>query len=80
MSPHFLKNVFFKRTTNMSKDLFISLCGRKVKFDYNFQQMNQSTMFCFCFYLAPLTRDTLWKWQYEFKIIPVNLILSLELS
>jgi len=42
--------------------------------------MNQSTMFCFGFYLAPLMRDTLWKWQYEFKIIPVNMILSLELS
>ena len=33
-----------------------------VKFDYNihFHQMNQSTMVCFCYYLVPLMRDTLW--------------------
>ena len=83
--PFFFRSVFFFPAVYQLV-LWSKFCGDwsggQVKFDYNlyFHQVNQSTMFSFCFYLAPLMRDTLWKWEDEFKMIPVNQILSLELS
>jgi hypothetical protein len=78
--PVFFLDPYFIPASPLIQVLWRLVWWSNITFDYNFHQMNQSTMFCFCFYLAPLMRDTLWKWQYEFKIIPVNLILSLELS